>query len=214
MFVELIKKYDDSSEEELEEEDNVVMGEELRVEYFDKFPTKSELAYHKYLMCAPILSLFLRNPIIVEGSPSNLKIPCNIGHVHMGKAYIDLNSPINITTRMQYNWIMRKQLEPREDPESLRGISNFTGRVRGMHVFVGNFKHVSGFVIVEDISSVIDHRLLQVVFRKPFVELSNMTYDLSLGIMKFTNGADEIAYKIPHKIEQFNSLSDLEKEHT
>nr|GEV52524.1 hypothetical protein [Tanacetum cinerariifolium] len=34
------------------------------------------------------------------------------------------------------------------------------------------------------------------------------------GIMKFTNMADEIAYKMPHKIDQFNSLSDLEKEHT
>ncbi|GJX00109.1 hypothetical protein Tco_0184022 [Tanacetum coccineum] len=62
MFVELIKKYDDSSEEELEEDENVVTGEELGVEYFDKFPTRSELAYHKYLMCAPISSLFLRNP--------------------------------------------------------------------------------------------------------------------------------------------------------
>ncbi|GJS65354.1 hypothetical protein Tco_0679918 [Tanacetum coccineum] len=67
MFVELIKKYDDSSEEELEEDDNVVTREELGVEYFDKFPTRSELVYHKYLMCASIPSLFLRNPIIVGG---------------------------------------------------------------------------------------------------------------------------------------------------
>ncbi|GJS19902.1 hypothetical protein Tco_0448534 [Tanacetum coccineum] len=59
-------------------------------------------------------------------------------------------------TRMQCNWIMRKQLEPREDPESLRGIR----------------------------------------------------------IVKFTNGVDEIAYKMPHKIEQFNLLSDLEKVYT
>ncbi|GJR81517.1 hypothetical protein Tco_0152302 [Tanacetum coccineum] len=110
--------------------------------------------------------------------------------------------------------IMRKQLEPREDPESLRGISDFTGRVRGMHVFEENFTYVSDFVIFEDISSVIDPRLSQVVLGKPFVELSNMPHDLSLGIMKFTNGAKEIAYKIPHKIEQFDSLSELEKEHT
>nr|GEW53635.1 hypothetical protein [Tanacetum cinerariifolium] len=46
MFVELIKKYDDSSEKELGEDDNVVAVEELGVEYFDKFPTRSELAYH------------------------------------------------------------------------------------------------------------------------------------------------------------------------
>ncbi|GJW62485.1 retrotransposon ORF1 [Tanacetum coccineum] len=148
------------------------------------------------------------------GIPSNLKIPCNIGHVHVGKAYIDLNSLINIMTRMQYNWIMRKQLEPREDPESLRGISNFTGRVKGMHIFVGNFTYVLDFAIVEDIISAIDPRSSQVVLGKPFVELSNMTHDLSLGIVKFTNGTDEIAYNIPHKIEQYDSLSDMEKEDT
>ncbi|GJX39124.1 hypothetical protein Tco_0252427 [Tanacetum coccineum] len=41
-----------------------------------------------------------------------------------------------------------------------------------------------------------------------------MTHDLSLGIVKFANGTDEIAYKMPYKIEQFYSLTDLEKEYT
>ncbi|GJR30407.1 hypothetical protein Tco_1106639 [Tanacetum coccineum] len=41
-----------------------------------------------------------------------------------------------------------------------------------------------------------------------------MTHDLSLGIVRFANGTDEIAYKMPHKIEQFNLLMDLEKVHT
>nr|GEW69808.1 retrotransposon Orf1 [Tanacetum cinerariifolium] len=58
------------------------------------------------------------------------------------------------------------------------------------------------------------HRLSQVVLGRPFVEISNMTHDLSLGIVKFANGTDEIAYKIPHKIEQFYSLADLKKEYT
>ncbi|GJR30012.1 hypothetical protein Tco_1106244 [Tanacetum coccineum] len=165
-------------------------------------------------MCDPIPSLFLRKPIIVEECPSNLKIPCNIGHVHVEKAYIDLNSPLNVMTCMQYNWIMRKQLEPREDPEGIRGISNFTGRIKGMHIFVRNFTYVSDFMIVEDISSIIDPRLLQVVLGKPFVEISNMTHDLSLEVVKFTDETNEIAYKMPHNIEQYNSLSDLEKEHT
>nr|GEZ27184.1 MAK10-like protein [Tanacetum cinerariifolium] len=88
----------DSSEEELRVDENTVTEEELGVEYFDRFLTRSELAYHKYLMSSPISSLFLRNPIIVGGSPSNLKIPCNIAHVHIKKAYIDFNSPINVMT--------------------------------------------------------------------------------------------------------------------
>ncbi|GJR86778.1 hypothetical protein Tco_1179542 [Tanacetum coccineum] len=83
-----------------------------------------------------------------------------------------------------------------------------------MHIFVGNFTYVADFMIVEDISSIIDPRLSQVLLGKPFVEISNMTRDLSLGVVKFTDGINEIAYKIPHKIEKYNSLSDLEKEHT
>ncbi|GJS81274.1 hypothetical protein Tco_0747815 [Tanacetum coccineum] len=184
MFIELIRKNDDSSEGEPEEEGSTTT-EGVGAEYFDIFPTRSELAYHKYLMCSPIPLIFLRNPIIMEGCPSNLKIPCNIGHVHVEKAYIDPNSPLNIMTRMMYNWIMRRKLDPREN--SNRGVSNFTGRIKGMHVFVGNFTYIVDFMIVEDISSIIDPRLSQVM---------------------------KVAYKMPHMIEQYNSLSDLEKEHT
>ncbi|GJW86336.1 hypothetical protein Tco_0161676 [Tanacetum coccineum] len=83
-----------------------------------------------------------------------------------------------------------------------------------MHVFVGNFTYVVDFMIIEDISSIIDHRLSQVVLGRPFIEISNMTHDLPKGVVRFTNKNDEVAYKMPHKIEQYNLLSDLEKEHT
>ncbi|GJU03680.1 hypothetical protein Tco_1114018 [Tanacetum coccineum] len=83
-----------------------------------------------------------------------------------------------------------------------------------MHVFIGNFTYFIDFMIVEDIGSIIDPRLSQVVLGKPFVEISNMTHDPPKGVVRFTNGTNEIAYKMPHKIEQYNSLLDLEKEHT
>ncbi|GKB66964.1 hypothetical protein Tco_0928376 [Tanacetum coccineum] len=133
MFIEIVKKYDDSHEEEPK-------AGEHEVEYFDIFFTRSRLAYHKYLICGPIPLIFLRNPIITEGCPLNLKIPCNIGHVHVEKAYIDPNSTLNIMTRMMYNWIMRRKLDPREN--SNRGVINFTGRINGMHVFIGSFTYI------------------------------------------------------------------------
>nr|GEV13023.1 retrotransposon Orf1 [Tanacetum cinerariifolium] len=114
-------------------------------------------------------------------------------------------------TQMMYNWTMRRKLDPGEN--SNRGISNFTRRIKGMHVFVGNFAYVTDFMIIEDISSIIDPRLSQVVLGKPFVEISNMTHDLPEGVVRF-NETDEITYKMTHKIEQYTSLSDLEKEHT
>ncbi|GJV23665.1 MAK10-like protein [Tanacetum coccineum] len=170
MFIEIISKDDNSHKE------GPKVGVQ-EVEYFDIFPTRSELA-----------------------------------HVHVEKSYIDLNSPLNIMTRMMYNWIMRRKLDPRENANG--GISNFTGRIKGMHVFVGNFTYVVDFMIFEDISSIIDPRLSQVVLGRPFIEISNMTHDLPEGVVRFTHKNDEVAYKMPHKIEQYNSLLNLEKEHT
>ncbi|GJS41970.1 hypothetical protein Tco_0567013 [Tanacetum coccineum] len=79
---------------------------------------------------------------------------------------------------------------------------------------VGNFTYVIDFMIIVDISLIIDPWLSQVVLGRPFVEISNMTYEPPEGVIRFTNKTDEIAYKMPHKIEQYDSLSDLEKEHT
>ncbi|GJV85692.1 hypothetical protein Tco_1525590 [Tanacetum coccineum] len=137
MFIEIIKKNDDSYEEEPNTDESARTGE-LRVEYFDIFLTRSELAYCNHLINGPIPSIFMRNPIITEGY----------------------------------------------------------------------------FMIVKDISSIIDPRLSQVLLGKPFAKISNMTHDPPEGVVGFTNMADEVAYKMPHKIEQYNSLSELEKEHT
>ncbi|GKA25426.1 hypothetical protein Tco_0711535 [Tanacetum coccineum] len=83
-------------------------------------------------------------------------------------------------TRMMYNWIMKRKLDPRENSD--RGVSNFKGRIKGMHAFIGNFTYIIDFMIVEDISSIIDPRLSQVVLGRPFIEISNMTYDPPEGV--------------------------------
>ncbi|GJZ33874.1 hypothetical protein Tco_0579310 [Tanacetum coccineum] len=77
-----------------------------------------------------------------------------------------------------------------------------------------NFTYIVDFMIIEDISLIIDPRLSQVVLWKPFVEISNMTHDPHKGVVRFTKGNNEVAYKMHHKIEQYDSLSNLEKEHT
>ncbi|GJT28567.1 hypothetical protein Tco_0908842 [Tanacetum coccineum] len=150
MFIEIIRD-DDEPQNKGPNDGKGATTEGPVVEYFDTFPTRDELTYHK-------------------------------------------------------------KLNPRENANG--GVSNFTGRIKGMHVFVGNFTYIVDFMIIEDISSIIDPRLSQVVLGKPFVETSNMTHDPQEGVVRFTNGNDEVAYKMPHKIEQYNSLSNLEKEHT
>ena len=40
-----------------------------------------------------------------------------------------------------------------------------------------------------------------------------MSYDPTLGIVRFKEENDEIAYQMPYKIEQYRLLSNIEKEH-
>ncbi|GJV36761.1 hypothetical protein Tco_1409238 [Tanacetum coccineum] len=78
MFIELIRKNDDSSEGEPEEEGGTTT-EGVGAEYFDIFPTRSELAYHKYLMCSLIPLIFLRNPSSRKGVHQTSRYHATLG---------------------------------------------------------------------------------------------------------------------------------------
>ncbi|GJY96362.1 hypothetical protein Tco_0513272 [Tanacetum coccineum] len=41
-----------------------------------------------------------------------------------------------------------------------------------------------------------------------------MTHDHPEGVVRFVKEIDEVAYKMTHKIEQYDSLSNLQKEYT
>ena len=78
-------------------------------------------------------------------------------------------------TKTYYNWVMKKQLGFRMMPNK-NLISNFVGREKGLHVIIGNFTYEIDFMIVEDTRPVIDDCLSQVIFGKPFVEATRMSY--------------------------------------
>ncbi|GJU97529.1 hypothetical protein Tco_1326800 [Tanacetum coccineum] len=66
----------------------------------DRFPTEKGLAYHKELLGEPQPPFSTLEPKIKRGDPWSLKIPCVIGTVYTGHAYIDLQSPVNIMSRL------------------------------------------------------------------------------------------------------------------
>ncbi|GJS34211.1 hypothetical protein Tco_0532593 [Tanacetum coccineum] len=118
MFIEIITKDDNSHKEEPE-------AGVQEVEYFDIFLTRSELAYHKYLMCGPIPSIFLRNPIIIEGCLSNLKIPCNIGHMpHKIEQYDSLSDLEKEHTKSVYL---------RNEEDKRRGVEYVMSKILGFY---------------------------------------------------------------------------------
>ncbi|GJR90811.1 hypothetical protein Tco_0214822 [Tanacetum coccineum] len=143
-----------------------------------------ELAYHKELLGEPQPPFSTLEPKIRRGDPWSLKIPCVIGTVYTGHAYIDLQSPINIMSRAYYNKIKEKPFQARRNPYQPYKFCNFVGRAKNMHIFVGCFVYVVDFMILEDLGSIIDNGLSEVVLGKPFAQTSKLTYDESLGLIR------------------------------
>ncbi|GJZ45465.1 protein kinase-like domain, concanavalin A-like lectin/glucanase domain protein [Tanacetum coccineum] len=175
------------------------------IEYFDTFPTLEELEYHEWLLKYPKPSWVKAK--IRTGNLNNIKISCKIGHFLKRQAYIDLESPINVVSKQHYNKIMIKGLESRQKPSNPSKNNNFVGRVKGLEVFIGNFTYECNFMILEDTTSIIDHHLGDVVFRKPFTRNTGLVYDQKKGMVTFEKHEEKITFIMPHKMIVFKDIN-------
>ncbi|GJX30092.1 hypothetical protein Tco_0238171 [Tanacetum coccineum] len=106
------------SEEEFGEEtkDEIKEEEEDSPKHFDTFPTMKELRYHEWLLKNP-RPPWVKAKVRTENL-NNVKFSCMIGHLDKKQAYVDMESPINVMSRLHYNWIMSKRLGPRRKPSN------------------------------------------------------------------------------------------------
>ncbi|GJV70472.1 hypothetical protein Tco_1490467 [Tanacetum coccineum] len=142
----------------------------------NSFPTEKELAYHRELLGEPQPPFSTLEPKIRRGDPWSLKIPCVIGTVYMGHAYIDLQYSVNIMSRAYYNKIREKPFQ------------------------------------AQDLGSVIDSGLRKVVLGQPFAHTSKLTYDESLGLIRFAQRDDEVVFRMPQRTKELDLVSSLEKD--
>ncbi|GKA78227.1 protein kinase-like domain, concanavalin A-like lectin/glucanase domain protein, partial [Tanacetum coccineum] len=176
------------------------------------FPIEKELAYHKELLGEPQPPFSTLEPKIKRGDPWSLKIPCVIGTVYTGHAYIDLQSPVNIMSRAYYNKIREKSFQARRNPYQPYKFCNFVGRAKNVHIFIGCFVYVVDFMILEDLGSIIDSGLSEVVLGQPFAHTSKLTYDESLGLIRFAQRDDEVVFRMPQRTKELDLVSSLEKD--
>ncbi|GJY02679.1 hypothetical protein Tco_0360831 [Tanacetum coccineum] len=178
MKVEEVIEEEESEFKTDEEVKEVFKGEEEdgdeEEESFNSFPTMMELSHHEWLLKHP------RPPWVWAkvraGIPNNIKISCMVGHIFKRHAHIDLESPINIMSRHQYNQIMTYWLRSRQKLSKPDKISNFVGRVERIKVFIGILTYKCDFMVLEDTSSIIDHHLGEMVFEKPFIDETGLVY--------------------------------------
>ncbi|GJZ18469.1 hypothetical protein Tco_0554592 [Tanacetum coccineum] len=178
----------------------------------DMFPIEEELAYHKELLGKPWPPFSTLEPKIRRGDPWSLKVPCVIGTIYMGHAYIDLQSPVNIMSRAYYDKIREKSFQARRNPYQPYKFCNFAGRAKNVHIFIGCFVYVVDFMILEDLGNIIDSSLSEVVLEKPFAQASKLTYDESLRLIMFSHTDNEVVFKMPQRAKELDLVSPLEND--
>ncbi|GJZ68896.1 hypothetical protein Tco_0632446 [Tanacetum coccineum] len=132
--VEVKEEVEKESEEEFtkETEEETEEEEEDDPEYFDTFPIIDELRYYEWILKnprPPWVSAKIRT-----GNMDNIKIECMVGQFLKKQSYIDLESPINVVSRLNYNWIISEGLKSRRKPSNPKKIANFVGRVKELKV--------------------------------------------------------------------------------
>ncbi|GKA87770.1 protein kinase-like domain, concanavalin A-like lectin/glucanase domain protein [Tanacetum coccineum] len=203
MEVEEVIKEEESEFETDEEVDEVFEEEEEDEddEKFNSFPTMKELSHQEWLLKHP-RPPWVKAKVRAE-SPNNIKISCMISHIFKRHVYIDLESPINIMSRHQYNQIMTYGLRSRQKLSKPNEISNFVGRVKRIKVFIGSFAYECDFMILEDTSSIIDRHLGEMVFEKAFIDETGLAYDKEKGTFMFKKGDEKITFTMPYTMEIF-----------
>ncbi|GJV53905.1 retrovirus-related pol polyprotein from transposon TNT 1-94 [Tanacetum coccineum] len=64
----------------------------------------------------------------------------------------------------------------------------------------------------EDLGSIIDSGLSEVVLGQPFAHTSKLTYDESLGLIRFAQRDDEVVFRMPQRTKELDLVSSLEKD--
>ncbi|GJX51405.1 hypothetical protein Tco_0278250 [Tanacetum coccineum] len=81
-----------------------------------------------------------------------------------------------------------------------------------MHIFIRCFVYVMDFMILEDLGSIIDSSLSEVVLGKPFARTSKLTYDESLGLVRFSKKDEEVVFRMTKRTKELDMVSPLDKD--
>lgn len=116
---------------------------------------------------------------IEEGDPDVLKAVVTLGKEYIPNTYIDPES-------LMYNKIFDKNL----DHEGF----HFVGIARRTPIMVRNFIYNIDLTMVNDIESIINPTLTNLVLRKPFIIATGMTINETNGSILFTDGVSQVIF--------------------
>ncbi|GKC81927.1 hypothetical protein Tco_1137644 [Tanacetum coccineum] len=71
---------------------------------------------------------------------------------------------------------------------------------------------MSHFMILEDLGSIIGSGLSEVVLGQPFAHTSKLTYDESLGLIRFAQRDDEVVFRMPQRTKELDLISPFERD--
>nr|GFA23618.1 protein kinase-like domain, concanavalin A-like lectin/glucanase domain protein [Tanacetum cinerariifolium] len=99
----------------------------------------------------------------------------------------------------------------RKTPQRYPDVPTTSGRIsiRSMDSFQGltskrSLAYECDFMILEDTTRIIDRRLGEMVFGRPFIDETGLVYNKDEGTVMFKEDDEKITFKIPHTMEIFN----------
>ncbi|GJR13253.1 hypothetical protein Tco_0795905 [Tanacetum coccineum] len=82
----------------------------------------------------------------------------------------------------------------------------YSGRIRGLKIFIGSFAYKCDFMILEDTTSIIDRHLGEMVFGRPFIEGIGLVYNDEEGTVMLKQDDEKITFKMPHTMKIFKQI--------
>lgn len=110
---------------------------------------------------------------IEEGDPGIFKAAITLGKQYIPNTYIDTESPMNVISLPMYNKIFGKNLNH-------EGF-HFVGTARRTPIMVGKLIYDIDLIVVNDIESIVNPTLTNLVLGEPFVRDTGMTVNETDG---------------------------------
>nr|GEV93352.1 protein kinase-like domain, concanavalin A-like lectin/glucanase domain protein [Tanacetum cinerariifolium] len=125
----------------------------------------------------------------------------------------------SVTTHAKFVARINKLLQMRQTIDSIlfKTMNELTNQSSNSKIFCPEernkcFVYVVDFMILEDLNSIIDSRLSEVLLGQPFAYTSKLTYDESLGLIRFAQRDDKVVFRVPQRTKELDLVYSFKKD--
>ncbi|GKA58906.1 DNA-directed DNA polymerase [Tanacetum coccineum] len=135
-----------------------------------------------------------------EKDPGNFTIPCNIGHLHINNALVDLGASISLMPYTMYEKLCLREPKPTRVSLELadRSIQYPWGIIKNVLIKVNKFVLLINFVILD----MPEDSRISIIIRRPFLATARAMIDVFNRKITLRVGDDEVIFNVDQSIKR------------